>query len=310
MGRDTARLTRWHERDKGRKTDSSQSGARRPPAAETRPAAETGPAAERGPAAGATPGLADAPLLDQAGDGGTKTPPPPEKEAPSKSTPHYHGHRDRLRERFLAVGPEGLQDYELLELILFRAMPRRDVKPLAKTLLERFGGFAGVIGADPERLMEVSGIGQAAMMELKLVHGVAVKLLQEQVLDKPVLGSSSQLVDYLKARLSTEKIEQFRVLFLDNKNRLIADEMQQQGTVNHTPVYTREVIRRALELHASSIILVHNHPSGDPTPSRDDVSMTMKIIEAGRTMNIRVHDHLIIGRGKVLSLRQEGYMGA
>ncbi|MGF1456428.1 MAG: DNA repair protein RadC [Alphaproteobacteria bacterium] len=254
----------------------------------------------------------DAPVTPPAGGGeDAARPASSTAEAPAaKAKPHYHGHRDRLRERFLAAGVEGLQDYELLELILFRAMPRRDVKPLAKALLERFGGLAGVLAADIERLTEVSGIGQAVAIELKLVYGVSVKLLQEQVLDKPLLSSSSQLFDYLRARLSTEKIEQFRILFLDNKNRLIADEMQQQGTVNHTPVYTREVIRRALELHASAIILVHNHPSGDPSPSRDDVSMTMKIIEAGRTMNIRVHDHLIVGRSRVLSLRQEGYMGA
>ncbi len=243
----------------------------------------------------AEPGLSERPA-----------PPPP---ARSDKAPHYHGHRERLRERFLEAGSEALQDYELLELILFRAMPRRDVKPIAKALLERFGGLAGVLGADPARLMEESGIGQAAMAELKIVHGVALKLLQTQVLEKPLISSWSQLESYLKARLSTEKIEQFRILFLDLKNRLIADEMQQQGTVNHTPVYTREVMRRALELHASSLILVHNHPSGDPTPSRDDVSMTMKIIDAGRAMGITVHDHLIVGRARVLSFRQEGLMG-
>ncbi len=219
---------------------------------------------------------------------------------------HYHGHRDRLRERFLSAGVEALQDYELLELILFRAIPRRDVKPLAKRLLEEFGTVADVLGASPERLLEVRGVGQAVMTELKIVHGASIKLLQEEVLEKPVITSMSQLQDYLRARLSTEKIEQFRVLFLDNKNRLIADEKLYQGTVNHTPVYPREIMRRALELHASAIILVHNHPSGDPKPSKDDISMTLKIVEAGTTMGIRVHDHLIVGKKTVLSFRATG----
>ncbi len=248
---------------------------------------------------------------DRPGDGGkpaaglSEAPSNPEAE---KETPHFHGHRDRLRERFLAAGPDALPDYELLELILFRAIPRRDVKPLAKRLLERFGSIADVLGADPERLREIDGVGQGVMTELKIVHGVALKLLQEDVMEQPVISSWTQLQDYLRVRLSTEKIEQFRILFLDNKNRLIADEKQQQGTVNHTPVYPREVMRRALELHACAIILVHNHPSGDPTPSRDDVAMTAKIIDAGRTMNIRVHDHLIVGRGTVLSFKAEGLM--
>ncbi len=229
-------------------------------------------------------------------------------ETPTEYKPHYHGHRDRLRERFLSAGIEALQDYELLELILFRAIPRRDVKPLAKRLLEKFGSVGEVLGADPDRLLEVRGVGEATMTELKLVHAAALKLLQDQVMERPVISSWSQLTEYVRVRLGTEKVEQFRILFLDNQNNLIADEMQQRGTVNHTPVYPREVIRRALDLSASAIILVHNHPSGDPRPSKDDIAMTKRIVEAGNTMAIRVHDHLIVGKSTVTSLRAEGLM--
>lgn len=227
------------------------------------------------------------------------------KAAPEKK-PHYAGHRERLRDRFLRAGPEALQDYELLELILFRAIPRRDVKPLAKDLIDRFGGFAGVLGAGPERLAEVPGLGQAAITELSIIQAAAVRLTHDRMLELPVISSWSALQDYVRMRLRTEKVEQFRILFLDNKNRLIADEQQQRGTVNHTPVYPREVIKRALELHASAIILVHNHPSGDPTPSRDDIAMTARIISAAQGVNIAVHDHLIVGRERVHSFKAEG----
>lgn len=244
------------------------------------------------------------------------TPPPAPSRAkraakgkePAKDTPHYHGHRDRLRDRFLNAGVEALRDYELLELLLFRAIPRRDVKPLAKTLIARFGSLADVLGADPERLMEVEGVGRSVMAELKIVHGATIALLQGQLLEREVITSWSALQEYLRVRLATEKIEQFRVLFLDHKNQLLADEMQQQGTVNQTPAYPREIMRRALELHASAVILVHNHPSGDPKPSQDDITMTAAIVAAAQPLKIRVHDHLIVGRKTVLSFRAQGLL--
>ncbi len=227
---------------------------------------------------------------------------------PGADVPHHYGHRQRLRERFLKAGPEALADYELLELVLFRAIPKRDVKPLAKRLLERFGSFSEVLGAEPARLLEVQGVGDATMTEIKIVHAASVKLIEDELQDRVVITSWSQLVDYVRVRLKTETREQFRVLFLDQKNQLLADEQQQQGTVNHTPVYPREVMRRALEVGATAIILVHNHPSGDPRPSKDDIAMTNKIVEAGLHMSVRVHDHLIVGRRSVYSFRSEGLM--
>jgi DNA repair protein RadC len=210
--------------------------------------------------------------------------------------PHYAGHRARLRERFLKAGGGALADYELLELILFRAIPRRDVKPLAKLLLQKFGSFADVLAAPPGRLGEVAGLGEAAIAELKIVQAAALKLSQAQILGRPAVGSWQALLDYCTASMATHATEQFRILFLDRKNVLIADEIQQTGTVDHTPVYPREVIKRALELGASAIILVHNHPSGDVTPSRADIEMTKLIVKAGEGVGVKVHDHLIIGR--------------
>jgi DNA repair protein RadC len=206
------------------------------------------------------------------------------------------GHRQRLKQRFLAGGAGAIPDYELLELILFSAIPRRDTKPLAKRLLERFGSFAEVINAPPERLKEVKGVGDAAILQLKLVRAGALRLMQGGIMQRAVLGSWSAVLDYCRAAMAFEAREQFRILFLDKKNRLIADEVQQQGTVDHTPVYIREVVKRALELSASAIILVHNHPSGDPTPSRADIDMTRQIVEAARPLGITIHDHVIVGR--------------
>lgn len=219
------------------------------------------------------------------------------------ATPHYAGHRKRLRERFLAAGADGLPDYELLELILFRALPQLDVKPIAKALIAKFGTFADVIAAPPERLREVEFVKESAITEIKLIQAAALRLMRAQVIKKPVLSSWSALIDYIRAAMAYEKNEQFRILFLDKKNVLIADEVQQQGTVDHTPVYPREVVKRALELSASAIVLVHNHPSGDPTPSRADVEMTRKIVEAAGNLGISVHDHVIIGREGHASLK-------
>jgi len=225
-----------------------------------------------------------------------------------KEAPHHLGHRDRLRERFSKSGSEGLHDYELLELVLFRAIPRRDVKPIAKQLLAKFGSFADVLTAPVERLTEVPGVSDKVATELKVIQAAAVKLTQGKVLNKPAISSWSALIDYCRASMAYNKTEQFRILFLDRKNVLIADEIQQQGTIDHTPVYPREVVKRALELGASSIILVHNHPSGDPTPSRADIEMTKRIVEAGKSLGINVHDHLVIGKGEHASFKSLGLL--
>jgi len=218
-------------------------------------------------------------------------------------TPHYHGHRERLRERFLAGGPEAVADYELLELVLFRALPRGDVKPLAKDLLKIFGSFSEVIAAPPARLRDVKGVGDAVIAELKVVQAAAHRFLRGEVRGRQVLSSWSAVLDYCRAAQAFADKEQFRVLFLDKKNQLIADEIQQTGTVDHTPVYPREVVKRALELSATAIILVHNHPSGDPTPSRADIHMTQAIVEAARPFGISVHDHIIVGKDGHASLK-------
>lgn len=218
------------------------------------------------------------------------------------------GHRERLRERFSRAGVDGLQDYELLELLLFRSKARGDVKPLAKALIKRFGGFAETLAAPVERLVEVDGMGEATALELKIVHAAAVKLSQQRVLQRPVISSWNDLLAYCRAAMADEKTEMFRILFLDKKNILIADEVQQKGTVDHTPVYPREVVKRALELSASAIILAHNHPSGDPTPSRADIEMTNQIVKAAQALNIRVHDHLIIGQRSEASFKGLGLL--
>ena len=219
------------------------------------------------------------------------------------ATPHYYGHRERLRERFREAGAEALSDYELLELLLFRALPRRDVKPLAKSLLEKFGSFAEVIAAPEVRLAEVKGLGDAGITELKVVQAAASRLVRGAVKKRPVLSSWSTVLDYCRTAQAFADREQSRVLFLDKRNQLIADELQQIGTVDHTPVYPREVVKRALELSATAIILVHNHPSGDPTPSRADIQMTQQIIAVASPLGIAVHDHIIVGKEGHASLK-------
>ncbi|WP_294532391.1 DNA repair protein RadC [uncultured Rhodoblastus sp.] len=213
------------------------------------------------------------------------------------------GHRERLRERFLAGGSEALADYEVLELLLFRAIPRRDVKPIAKMLLKKFGTFGEVIAAPAARLKEVEFIGDSAVTELKIVEAAARLLSKETMRKRLTLGAFTQVLDYCRGAMAFLDTEEFRVIFLDKKNGLLADEVQGRGTVDHTPVYPREIIRRALELNASAVILVHNHPSGDPTPSSADVVMTQNIASLAKPLGINVHDHLIIGRNGHASMR-------
>lgn len=220
-----------------------------------------------------------------------------------ETSPHYHGHRERLRERFRDAGAEAVSDYELLELLLFRAIPRRDVKPLAKNLITTFGSFAEVISAPIARLAEVKGLGATAITELKIIHAAASRLARGQVRKRPVLSSWSNVIDYCRTTMAFAEKEQFRVLFLDKRNQLIVDEVQQTGTVDHTPVYPREVVKRALELSATALILVHNHPSGDPTPSGADIEMTRTIVEVAKPLGIAVHDHIIVGRDGHASLK-------
>ena len=222
--------------------------------------------------------------------------------------PHFHGHRDRLRARFRDQGGSSLADYELLEMALYGALPRGDTKPLAKALLKKFGTLNEVLAAPRERLKEVPGIGDRAVDELKVIKAFAERTAGEAVRKRPVLSSWSALLDYCRAAMAFEEREQFRILFLDKKNTLIADEVQQTGTVDHTPVYPREVMRRALELSATAVILVHNHPSGDPTPSRADIQMTETIVAVGKPLGIAVHDHLVIGREGHASFRGLGLL--
>ena len=219
------------------------------------------------------------------------------------SIPHHDGHRDRLRERFSAAGADALADYELLELILFRTIPRRDVKPIAKALIARFGSLAEVLNAPRRRLTEVAGVKDAVALDLSIVAAINQRAMRSAVRRREVLSSWAAVLDYCTAAMAHESREQFRILFLDKKNALIADEVQGTGTVDHTPVYPREVVRRALELSATAIILVHNHPSGDPTPSRADIEMTRTIAEVARPLGIELHDHIIIGKAGHASLK-------
>jgi len=234
------------------------------------------------------------------------------RKAPSPATladadtPHYHGHRDRLRARFQEAGAETLPDYELLELLLFRSIPQRDVKPLAKELIQRFGSFAEVLGAPASRLTEVKGVGDGVALDLKIVEAALKRMAKGAVGKRPVLSSWSSVLDYCRMAMAFAEREQFRILFLDKKNMLIADEVQQTGTVDHTPVYPREVMRRALELSASAIILVHNHPSGDPTPSGADMRMTRELVDIAKPLGIAIHDHIIVGRDGHASFRSLG----
>lgn len=226
----------------------------------------------------------------------------------ASEAPGWTGHRRRLRDRFLKGGPDALADYELLELLLFSALPRRDVKPLAKRLLAEFGSFAELIAAEPTRLKRIAGVGDAVVAALKVVEAASHRALRDQIIGRPAISSWQALLDYCKAAMQHNKSEQFRILFLDRKNVLIADEVQQSGTVDHTPVYPREVVRRALDLGASSLIMVHNHPSGDPTPSQQDIATTERVVEAGKALGIAVHDHVVIGRTGHVSFKALGYL--
>ena len=228
---------------------------------------------------------------------------PLRKAKSSAEKPHYEGHRDRLRARFRQAGPAALSDYEILELLLFRSISRADTKERAKALLKRFGSLAEVLGAPEHLIREVPDVGDAAVLDLKVVAAAAQRMTRGAIQGREILASWTQVLDYCRASMAFEQREHFRILFLDKKNALIADELQQTGTVDHTPVYPREVVRRALELSATAIILVHNHPSGDPTPSRADIEMTKTIIDTAKPLGIAVHDHIIIGRNGHASLK-------
>lgn len=218
------------------------------------------------------------------------------------------GHRARMRDKVRDRGTDALADYELLEMLLFLAFKAGDTKPLAKALINRFGSFAAVLAAPYEQLIEVRGLGPHSVTALQIVRAAAVRMTLAEVREQPILNSPEKLVGYLTMVLAREKVEQFRVLFLNPRNRLIADEAQGRGTVDHTPVCPREIVKRALELHATAIILVHNHPSGDPSPSVEDVAMTREIREAGRLLSVRVHDHIIVGNGASFSFRELGLL--
>jgi DNA repair protein RadC len=244
------------------------------------------------------------PLFAPAGD---------EDEAAGLATPgrlpsYISDHRKRLRDRFMEGGAAAMPDYELLELVLFRAIPRQDVKPLARLLLDTFGDFNRVISAAPARLLMIKGVGEAVVLELKIIEASAQRLMRAKVMNRPILSSWDALLDYCHTAMAHRETEQFRILFLDRKNVLIADEEQAKGTVDHVPVYPREVVKRALELNASALILVHNHPSGDPTPSDSDISMTHQVQDAAQVLGINLHDHLIIGKSRELSFRSQGYL--
>ena len=251
-------------------------------------------------------GMADAGLsLERLADRPKpETPPRAEPSLDDEPKPHHLGHRDRLRERARKGGLAALPDYELLELCLFRSIPMRDVKPLAKALLTRFGGLSGVLAASAFDLSTVPGVGDGVALDLMLLHEAALRVGREPIAKRTLISSWSALLSYVRVALANEPREQFRVLFLDRKNQLIADEVMNRGTIDHAPVYPREVVRRALELSSSSIILLHNHPSGDPTPSAADVEMTRQVVEAGRPLRVAVHDHLVVGRDGVVSLKE------
>ena len=226
-----------------------------------------------------------------------------QSQADSHKPDDRAGHRERLRTRFRSGGPDAVPDYELLEMILFRVYPRGDTKPIAKALIAKFKTFSEVISAQPPRLMEVEGVGQRAVDEIKLVQAAALRMMKGQVIGKPVLSTWTAVLDYIKAAQAYDDKERFRIIFLDKRNQVIADEVQQSGTVDHTPVYVREVVKRALELGATALVLAHNHPSGDPSPSRADIDMTKMIVDAAKPLGITIHDHVIVGRQGHYSLR-------
>lgn len=225
-----------------------------------------------------------------------------------EDTPHYHGHRDRLRHRFIEGGPEAMQDYELLEILLFSAIPRKDVKPLAKDLIAKFGNLAGVINASVTDLTAVKGISDNTAITIKLVQASAHRLMKQEIMQRPILNSWTRLLDYCSATMAHEKNESFRVLFLNKKNELMADEIQQKGTVDHTPAYPREIMKRALELGATALILCHNHPSGDPAPSQADIDLTRTIKASGVPFGIVIHDHIIVSRNGTSSFKTMGLL--
>lgn len=229
-------------------------------------------------------------------------------DGPKPTVHGVEGHRARMRTRLLNAGPEALADHEMLEMLLFLALPRRDTKPVARLLLDRFGSFAAVISADPPALLSVDGVGEAGAAALKLVQAASLRLLRDAVRDKPVLKDWGRMMDYLIAALAHERVEQARVLFLDSKNRLLADEIQGRGTVNATMVYPREIVRRALELNATGIVLVHNHPSGDPAASREDMTMTKAVQRAAAALGIELHDHIIVAGTRWVSFQREGWL--
>ncbi len=225
-----------------------------------------------------------------------------------KAVPQHAGHRERLRERAEAGGLHALPDYEVLELYLFRTARMGDVKPKAKALLARFGSLGGVLSASLPELTSVLGVGEVAALDLKLVHEMALRMGREPTRRRTVISSWSALLAYVRLALQHEAREQVRVLYLDRKNQLILDEVTNEGTVDHAPVYPREIVRRALELSASAVILVHNHPSGDPTPSKADVEITQAVVAAGKPLGVAVHDHLVVGREGVVSFKAKGLM--
>lgn len=242
------------------------------------------------------------------GDARRSTREEPERSMPFPLGTGPHGHRARMREKLITRGPNALADYELLEMLLYFAQPKGDTKPLAKALINRFGSYADVLNAPPEKLLAVTGVGEYTLAALKLSHATAVRLAQAEATARPVMSNWGALIDYLTAAMAHERIEQFRVLYLDTRNRILSDEILSNGTVNHTPVYPREVLRRALDLHATALILVHNHPSGDPAPSQDDLALTTEIRSAAELLGLVVHDHIIIGKGKWRSLRKDGLL--
>ena len=285
-------------------------------AGEAPPGPAATPAGRRPDPGSATRGRDDGTDAPEAAEDGAAAPdtsprrfgrPAPEEMPPFPST-GPHGHRGRMRDKLLERGPDALADYELLEMLLFFAFKTGDTKPLAKALINRYGSFAAVLAAPPRELMDTRGLGPHSVSAIKLVQASALRLAKAEVMERPVLNNWDRLADYLTAALAREKVEQFRVLFLDPRNRLLADEAQGRGTVNHTPVYPREVVKRALEVGATALILVHNHPSGDPTPSRADVEMTAEVKAAAGVFGIAVHDHLIVGNGRQTSLRREGLL--
>jgi len=227
-------------------------------------------------------------------------------EAVEPVKPHYHGHRDRLREKFRTKGADALAEYEILELLLFRSIPRRDTKPLAKALLAQFGSLAEILAAAPNRLLAIKGLGDSVVTDLKLIHAAANAMNAQRMRERTILSSWSAVLDYCRTTMAFSDVEMFRILFLDKKNCLIADEVQQTGTVDHTPVYPREIAKRALELASTNILLVHNHPSGDPAPSTADITMTKVITDTLKPLSITVLDHIIIARDGHASLKGMG----